>query len=68
MFKTSHKKGVEYFQRDQEICQMRKDLINLKNVYKCKQVLENQHKFSKNRDIIAGLDQVLLKIMDCFSD
>lgn len=47
---------------------MGKELINLRNIFNKKLTLENAHKYSENRNLIAGLDQVLLKMSQNFSD
>lgn len=47
---------------------MGKDLINLRNIFNQKLTLENSHKYSENKDLISGLDQVLLKMSQNFSE
>ncbi len=47
---------------------MGKDLINLRNIFNQKLTLENSHKYSENKYLISGLDQVLLKMSQNFSE
>ena len=47
---------------------MGKELINLRNIFNQKLTLENAHKYSENRNLISGLDQVLLKMSQNFSE